>query len=324
MTALLRAETRRLLSRTLMRVMMLVVLGVLALAVFAVAGKSHPHTPASLARAKAFVASQRAGNLQDCLAQAAAGVAPPPGQAPVTAAECREQARRFRPSLGQFQGYQFSFRTQSGSFMFLFGGLLALFGFLVGASFVGAEWSSGGMMTLLVWQPRRVRLLLAKLSALLIGIASFVVLSSVAWLTALWLVSRLRGDASPLTPNLAASLGLAGARVLALTLAFAVAGFAIASFGRHTSAALGVAVGYIVVFEVVLRLILSSLRIARPQRFLLSSYVFAWLNKAAHYPGAGPARPWSIHMGQGAALMAVIVTTALGTSIIAIHRRDVA
>ena len=75
-------------------------------------------------------------------------------------------------------------------------GLLALFGFVVGASFVGAEWSTGGMMNLLVWRPRRVRLLLGKLAALLLGVLRFVVVSGVAWLAALWTVSRFRGDAS--------------------------------------------------------------------------------------------------------------------------------
>ena len=52
----------------------------------------------------------------------------------------------------------------------LFGGMLALFGFAVGASFVGAEWHSGGMMNLLLWRPRRLALLAQKLGALLLSV----------------------------------------------------------------------------------------------------------------------------------------------------------
>ena len=37
-----------------------------------------------------------------------------------------------------------------------FAAILALVGFVIGASFVGAEWSTGGMMNLLLWRPKRL------------------------------------------------------------------------------------------------------------------------------------------------------------------------
>jgi len=44
-------------------------------------------------------------------------------------------------------------------------GVLFTLGVVVGASFVGAEWNSGSMSTLLTWEPRRGRVLAAKLVA---------------------------------------------------------------------------------------------------------------------------------------------------------------
>ena len=145
---------------------------------------------------------------------------------------------------------------------------------------------------------------------------------------------RGRGDASHVTGGLLTSLALADVRVLALTSACTAAGFAIASYGRHTSAALGAAIGYIVVIEVVLRIVLTAARISRPQRFYLTSYVIAWLNKTTSYATGndcrtmtfgGGCRPtsWSIGMGHSAALIATIVVVSLAAAFYTLHRRDI-
>jgi ABC-2 type transport system permease protein len=44
-------------------------------------------------------------------------------------------------------------------------GVLFTLGVVVGASFVGAEWSTGSMSTLLTWEPRRARVFAAKVVA---------------------------------------------------------------------------------------------------------------------------------------------------------------
>lgn len=63
--------------------------------------------------------------------------------------------------------YQFDFRAEFPMFIAVFAGAVALFAFLVGASFVGAEWASGGMMNLLLWRPKRLAVLGTKLAAVL-------------------------------------------------------------------------------------------------------------------------------------------------------------
>lgn len=57
-------------------------------------------------------------------------------------------------------------------------GVLFTLSVVVGASFVGAEWNSGSMTTLLTWEPRRNRVLLAKLIAVVVTtfVATLVVL----------------------------------------------------------------------------------------------------------------------------------------------------
>ena len=63
-------------------------------------------------------------------------------------------------------------------------GALFTLGVVVGASFVGAEWNSGSMSTLLTWEPRRSRVFAAKLVAAIVtvAVASLVVLLVIALL----------------------------------------------------------------------------------------------------------------------------------------------
>jgi ABC-2 type transport system permease protein len=62
--------------------------------------------------------------------------------------------------------------------------VLFTLGVVVGASFVGAEWNSGSMSALLTWEPRRVRVFVAKLAACVVGtmLISLVVLAVMALL----------------------------------------------------------------------------------------------------------------------------------------------
>jgi ABC-2 type transport system permease protein len=333
-TALLRAEWRRLFTRRLTRLMMVVTLLILALAGYAVAAHSRPHTPATLAHARAFIAGQRQQNLELCLADAKSKLGGPDGEPAPTEADCRQLAEQFQPSVEEFQGYQFTFRRDASTLLVLLGGLLALFGFVVGASFIGTEWSSGGMATVLVWRPRRVRVLAGKLAALLLGVLTFGAATSVLWTAAMWLIARTRGGVGELSAGLLTSLALRDARALALALACATAGFAIASYARHAAAALGTALGYVVVIEVVLRIVLSAAHIARPERYFLTSYVFAWLNNTMTYtlegtctapPRFGRCEPtsWSIGTTQSALLISVITATTLAAALLALRRRDV-
>ena len=254
---------------------------------------------------------------------------------PPTAADCRQRPASSHPSLSQFQGYQFSFRTDSRHVRLpvrrAAGAVRVPRRRIVrsGPSGAPAAWrpcSSGG--------PRRVRVLLGKLGALLLGVLTL----RGAHQRGLDRRAVGHGPVTRRRRHITAGVrrrrsAIGDARALALALACAAAGFAIASYGRPPSAALGVAVGYIVVDEVVLRIVLSASGIARPQRFFLTSYVFAWLNKTMEYATVGGCRvvpfggcqsaTWSITIGQSAVLLGSVVVLLLAAGTYALHRNDV-
>ena len=128
-------------------------------------------------------------------------------------------------------------------------GGLAIVGWTLGASLVGAEFASRSMTTLLTWEPRRVRVFLAKAVATLLATALFAVVALLVFIVAMLPTLALHGG--PLRPNDPSVTTLAGIvlRGTALAAISAGLGFSIATIGRNTAAALGAGFAYIIVFE---------------------------------------------------------------------------
>ena len=128
-----------------------------------------------------------------------------------------------------------------------------LLSFIVGASFVGAEWRAGVMTTLLTWEPRRARVFAAK--ALVAGGlgGGLVILLNVIVSLALWPTFVFRGTTGGLDAEFWwGILGtLVRGGVVGATLA--LVGFAVASIGRNTAAALAGVLTYFIVIESILR-----------------------------------------------------------------------
>lgn len=331
---LLRAEWRRLFARQFTRAMLLAVVLTLAGVGTTVALTSHVHNAATLAAAQRKADEIAAGNVElrhRCEQSQANPGGDTTGEFP-PGVDCAAFTS-YVPDPADLQPHQYSFRDETDGMMVVLAALLALFGFAVGASFIGAEWSSGGLMNLLVWRPGRLRLLAGKLVTLLLGVGTVTVVLSAAWLAALYGIARLRGDPSGTTSGLLRSLAFTDLRGLALATGAAALGFALASLGRHTATALGVAIGWLVIFEMGLRVVLGTAGAARPERFYLSSYVAAWLMKVQHYldysacagDSVGPCRPvqWNIHMNTSAALLGSIVLILVCWAMLAFRRRDV-
>lgn len=336
---LLRAELSRLIGRRFTKIMTGTVLLVLIAIGIGLAVTSHQHNAATRAAALAQIQQihqQQLADQRDCEQQQKTGQPSPRGVMYPPGFDCAQLAS-FAPTADEvesFEPHQFTFRDETGDTLALVGFLLSLLAFAVGASFVGAEWSSGGMMTLLLWRPRRLRLLAGKLAALLISVLVTGIMVSVAWVAGLYAIATTRGDAGRVTDGLLISLALTDARALALVLAAAVLGFGLASIGRHTATALGVAVGYVVIFELGARIVLRLIDVPRPERFLLSNYAAAWLNKSQrflddracrHQIGGGPCESvnWMIHMNQGAVVGGVLVVVVLVWTFVAFRRRDI-
>ena len=131
--------------------------------------------------------------------------------------------------------------------------LLAILCLVLGASFIGADWQKGTMTTALTWEPRRVRLLAAKLLAAAVVCFLFAVSAQAILAGALLPVASLRGSTAGVDAAwLRETVGVA-LRVAAVGSLTAVAGSAIATVGRNTTAAVGVAFVYFAVLEGLIR-----------------------------------------------------------------------
>jgi ABC-type transport system involved in multi-copper enzyme maturation permease subunit len=126
-------------------------------------------------------------------------------------------------------------------------------GLLVGASLVGAEYRFGTLTTLLAWEPRRLRVLVAKVvAAMLVVAAGYLVVEALLAL-ALVPVAVTRGTFAG--ADAAFARGVAGQVLRGTALAGGLAGLGacLATLGRNTSAALGALVVHLIAVEAVLR-----------------------------------------------------------------------
>jgi len=152
--------------------------------------------------------------------------------------------------------------------------------FIVGASSGGAEWSSRSMTLQLLWEPRRLRLLVVKwlglitvvLALAILGIALAVGLSAMtATLRGTW-EGRLSSEFG--SQDLWPMLSMMAGRGLVFVAIAATIGYSIAVLVRNTGASLGVAFVYFAVAENAVRLALMKYG---PEPFMLSTNTVAFL-----------------------------------------------
>ncbi|MGW1058797.1 ABC transporter permease subunit [Micromonospora rubida] len=237
------------------------------------------------------------------------------------------QAEWFLPST-------FDFKSSFEGTIVTFTAILAVIGFVVGASFVGAEWSSGGMMNLLLWRPRRLTVLMTKLAALLTGLVALTVAAAVVWTAGFWLVGSLRGSTAKMTGGVWQSFALTGLRGLVLIVVAATIGFALASIGRHTAMALGGAIGLTVVGQFGVGILLAMAGTRFIEAWLLPTYAMAWLQKkvtledyqACNATYYGECKPDTLILTwqHASVLLTVGLVAALGAALVTMRRRDIA
>jgi hypothetical protein len=128
-----------------------------------------------------------------------------------------------------------------------------MLGWLVGASFVGADWHNRTLTSTLTWEPRRIRLLSTKTLALSIVVFVWMVFLGIGLSAALFPAAAFEGitatvDAEAWRGHAIAILRVAGATTFAAWL-----GLALAVVGRNTAAALGVGFVYLAIVENLIR-----------------------------------------------------------------------
>lgn len=226
----------------------------------------------------------------------------------------------------------FNFRDGFGGTLLPFAGVLGLIAFIVGASYVGAEWSTGGMTNLLLWRPQRLKVLLTKLGALLTGVLAVTVGSALLWTAAFWAIGTYRGSTEKMTAGVWKSFALAELRGTLLVLAAALIGFALASLGRHTAMALGgaIAVG-VAQFGIGIAAAMAGVRFI--EVWLLPTYAAAWMNSKitlqdwnacqASYTGECEPATMDLTWQHAGLLLAAGVLLTLGAAMWTMRRRDV-
>jgi ABC-2 type transport system permease protein len=278
------AETRRLTKRRFTRFFVLGTLLVLAAIAVGMFLSNHKASPERLATAQAQadreydLAVREATKAQaDC--QAAQGTAAAQNYPPGCEALYQPTREDFRAEW--YMPPTFNFREQFGLLLAALAALLAVMAFVIGATYVGAEWSSGGMMNLLLWRPQRVQVLGTKLAALLVSLTVFTVVVSAAWTGLFVLTARWRGTLAGMTAGAWQSILLMELRGLVLVLVLGALGFGLASLGRHTATALGAAIGAIIVFQFGLGTVLTLAKVPFVEAYLAPVWFQAWLDKSA-------------------------------------------
>lgn len=271
MTGLFGAEVRRFRSRRF--VVLLLLLSLLGFGVgVAVAAYQH-RTPTATDLQQAqqkmdqFVRESAAGREQ-CLTQVPTGQDPNgfcgPAQGP--------------------QDLQLQFFTDARPFALAYqlpngalgiGVLTSVLLFLIGATWVGAEWSTRSMVALLFWEPRRVRVVATKLGVLLLAATGIGIGAQALWFGAAQLLSRTRGTTTGLPGSFYSNVFQTELRAVLFGVIAAALGFALANLVRNTGAALGIAFAYLLVFENAVRALWPS-----KQGWLLTTSASALLDPA--------------------------------------------
>jgi ABC-2 type transport system permease protein len=150
------------------------------------------------------------------------------------------------PTLVEFTGSPTPFKEAAGTALRLSALLVALVVFMVAASFIGAEYSSGSITNWLTFVPRRGHVFWSKL----LTVAGFAALLGVLCVTLVFdaalVLAHLHGSRIEAVRELAET----GARSVLPVIVLAILGFCIGLLSRNTAGAVGVLLALVVVWFV--------------------------------------------------------------------------
>jgi ABC-2 type transport system permease protein len=329
MMRLTRVELRRLFSRRLTSIAILGALVITGLMLFGSYQSAKPLNGAELRAQrvqfdqahKEWVANGDQ-QLQGCLTQQA--------EAQKTSPATNLNCDQMEPKWGANWGKPVAKFTEIMPTLLSGGSLLLAFvGFVIGAGFVAAEFSSGSMANWLTFEPRRRRVYASKLGAAGLGMMP-VAVGLLGLLTAgAWLIVGHFASTAGTTTRVWVNLAQMGGRAVALAVAAAVAGAAMGVLFRHTAAVLGIAVGYLILVEGIFGQALQS-----SQPWLLRLNFTAWLEHGAryfpqvcttdaqgNYGCQGVER--LLTFGHSSAYLGILMVLVVGLAALVFRRRDV-
>lgn len=186
---------------------------------------------------------------------------------------------------------------------------------VIGASAVGADYRAGTVGTILTWEPRRGRLLIARfIATALVSMAFFLLVHLVfigGWTLASDLFGRSGGADTTFWGDLAAVIG----RATLLAGVLAVISASIATVGKNTAAAMGIWFGYLIAIEAIVR---NQLKDIIPWFITANAGAFySWQTVTQSDPG------YDVSAVAGTLRLALYLVLFCGGAILVFRRRDV-
>lgn len=327
--SLLRAEVRRFRARRFIRVVLLVALAVYAVVIGIAAttqlGKTTPERLAAAEREVERIVAEQESFRQQCLADPNR-----PRDVP------DEQVCGTPATAEQFRAEDFLDKQPFVLADSLPGGSLAVsaataaVAFLIGATYVGAEWTTRSIVALLFWEPRRLRVVTAKLAVLAGAAALLGVVAQALWWGTAVLLARTLGRTGDVGGGFYGDLLAQQGRAVLLTVLMGLLGFSIANLVRNTGAALGVGFVYFAIVETAIRNVrprwqewlLTDNAIALVQRGGNRIFVFGegFVDEQGAYVDSG--REILLSNAHGALVLAVVTAALVGAGVLLFARRD--
>ena len=243
-SALLAGELQRLLARRLVRVLALLAGAGIALAGVLVFFNTEDVSTAELAARR----SRASAEIERCIEERGSVVAPPEvpdGRGPGPAVPIEELCAH---AVAGADDPRFRLADLKGILQGTTAPLVVV-AWLIGASSIGADWQSRTITTVLTWEPRRTRVLLAKAAASAVVACGFALMAGALLAAALLPSAYLHGTTAGTGGDFGRSVAGVALRSTAMIAIASTLGFAVASIGRNTAAALGIGFGYFLVFE---------------------------------------------------------------------------
>ena len=326
--SLFRAELHRFRARRFIRLLLL--LAVLGWVLAVVVALLHYGTPTAADHAQARqsmqqVVAQSEQGRQQCLDDPQAKGAPP-GVSPEDV--CGPPLQLSDLSENQFLPKQpFDLASNGGRGAIGFGAAAAVLGFVIGATWIGAEWSSRSLVALLFWVPRRSSVFSAKIGVLTLAAALLGVVAQVGWLIMATLLRAVAGNGRALPAHFWDHLFATQGRAVLLTVLIALLGFGLTNLIRNTGAALGVGFVYFAIAE-------TAVRALRPawEPWLLSTDAGAlvspgglrvYIFDAIGRNGFTEPRVYQVTNLQAGIELTVVIAIVIGVGVWLFNRRDV-
>lgn len=314
MTNLLRAELNRLRSRRLALAALLIVLVAMVGLLILVNDTVTPPPPAEQASAQAEY--ERANRGWEIVEKKCAD----------NTMNDVSQCSMTKPQLSDFGG-QLDYQAAATEALSSTVALIALVGFIVGASMIGAEYSTGTIGNWVTHMPRRSHVFIAKIIALALGTAIVTILASAVILAGTAILVTAHGE----KVHHGSSVILMGGRGVLIAVALTAVGFCVALLGRHTAAALGLLIAYLFLWYV-RGSVLNEAQAGAVDRWTPDGTLKAILENGYEYTvpvgrGAGDDFyydfvPHYVTVGHGLAYWAVLLLGVVGAAFVVFRRRD--